>query len=366
MSSNGKGSRMLKKFRYNIENKLYMLKNGSDIKLSDYKITSNNFSGKKLNIIILTYAAHSFVKNNSIEVLKDFGQTFVYIMTEKAHERDWYLKKQQINDQMLDFVLKTTQENKIDVIVCHLSGHSTTPIILEKIKSLNIPMINESLDDETKFKSRKGKDGYYRGMKDICKYFDISLTSSKSAIVKYLVEGGNPTYKDYCGNEKIYKNLYLKKEYDVGFVGQSYGLRGSFVKYLINNKINVHAKGSGWEKGFADDREMIEIFNKSKIVLGFSTVGKKDNINILKGRDFEVPLTGSFYLTGYHEELKEYFNLGTDIETYTSKEDLLKKVNYYLKNEEKREKIAKSGYVKCSENYTGHKSYEKVFGYLGL
>ncbi|MDZ7817343.1 MAG: glycosyltransferase [Aliarcobacter sp.] len=72
---------------------------------------------------------------------------------------------------------------------------------------------------------------------------------------------------------------------------------------------------------------MIEIFNKSKIVLGFSTVGKNDNIFILKGRDFEVPLTGSFYITGYHNELKEYFELGIDIETYTSKENLLEKLN---------------------------------------
>ena len=111
---------------------------------------------------------------------------------------------------------------------------------------------------------------------------------------------------------------------------------------------------------------MVEIFNKSKIVLGFATVGKNDNIFILKGRDFEVPLTGSFYITGYHDELQEYFEIGKDIETYTSKEDLLEKVKYYLKNDKQREDIANSGYKKCLENYTAKKSYEKVFGYLGL
>ena len=111
---------------------------------------------------------------------------------------------------------------------------------------------------------------------------------------------------------------------------------------------------------------LVEIFNQSKIVLGFSTVGKNDDINILKGRDFEVPLTGSFYITGYHEELKEYFELGKDIETYTSKEDLLKKVKYYLENDEERENIAKMGYEKCIKKYTAKESYEKVFGYLGL
>jgi len=357
---------MLRKFRKNLENKIYILRNKGNIKLSDYKIIKNNFSGKKLNIIVLTYADHSFVKNNSINVLKDFGKVFLYVMTQKTHERDWYSKKQKINEDMLSFVYEIVKDNKIDVIICHLSGHSTTPIILEKLKKLNIPMVNESLDDEAKFRSRKGKDGYYRGMKDICKYFNVSLTTSKSAIVKYLVEGGNPIYKDYCANEKIYKNLNLEKEYDVGFIGQGYGIRTEYINYLLTNNISVYTKGPGWDNGFASDDEMIEVFNKSKIVLGFSTVGKNDDVFILKGRDFEVPLTGSFYLTGYHKELEEYFKIEHDIGTYNSKEDLLKKVKYYLENEEEREKIANNGYERCINNYTAKKSYEKLFGYLSL
>lgn len=357
---------MIKKIKYLLENKLYSLRYGKDINLNDYKIQKNLFSQKKLNIMVLTYFDGSFVKNNTIEVLKEFGNVFTYVMADIPHEKDWYEKKERINEEMISFVKKIVSENKIDVIDCHLSGHSTTPKTLEKIKSFGIPMINESLDDERKFRSKKGKDGFYRGMKDICKYFDISLTTSKSAIVKYLVEGANPIYKDYAGNEKIYKNLNSEKEYDVGFVGAIYGIRGEYVKYLQENGINVYAKGNGWKNGFATDDEMVEIFNKSKIVLGFSTVGKNDDITILKGRDFEVPFTGSMYITGYHEELKEYFDLGKDIETYTSKEDLLKKVKYYLENEEERELIAKMGYEKCINNYTAKESYEKVFGYLGL
>lgn len=243
---------------------------------------------------------------------------------------------------MLNFIHTIIENNDIDIIVCYLSGYYTSSDILKKIRDYNIPMINESLDDERKFKSKKGKDVLRRGTKDICKYFDLSLTTSKSAIMKYLVEGGKPIYKDYAGNENIYKKQSLNKEYDVGFVGASYGVRGDYVKYLQANGIKVYLKGAGWEKGFVEADEMIEIFCKSKIVLGFSTVGQNDNINILKGRDVEVPLTGSFYITGHHKELKEYFHLGKDIETYTSKEELLKKVKYHLQNEEEREEIAKN------------------------
>lgn len=357
---------MLKKIFYNLENLFYDKKYGKKINIENFKIKENLFSGKRLNILVLTYYDGSFVKNNSIKVFKEFGEVFTFVMAKTPHEKSWYKEKQKINEDMLLYVKDILSKNKIDVIDCHLSGHSTTPKILEEIKSFGIPMINESLDDERKFRSKKGKDNIYRGVKDVCKYFDISLTTSKSAITKYLVEGGNPMYKDYAGNEKIYKNLKLEKEYDIGFVGASYGIRGEYIDYLSNHGINVYSKGSGWDKGFATDEEMIEIFNKSKIVLGFSTVGKNDDIYILKGRDFEVPFTGSFYITGYHDELKEYFEIGKDIETYTSKEDLLKKVKYYLKNEEEREQIAKNSYHKCIDNYTAKKSYEKVFGYLGL
>ena len=90
------------------------------------------------------------------------------------------------------------------------------------------------------------------------------------------------------------------------------------------------------------DEEMIEVFNKSKIVLGFATVGSNDDIYILKGRDFEVPLTGSFYITGNHDELKEYFNTGKDIETYTSKEDLLKKNQILFRKRRRKRKYCTS------------------------
>jgi spore maturation protein CgeB len=338
---------LLKKLKYIIENYIYKFRYGKEIDFQKYSIDENNFSGKSLNIIYLSYFDGPYSYNNVVKVLEELGNVYRYEMTQNPHEKDWYQKKDKINSEMLDFIEKIIRKNKIDVIVCYLSGHSTSQKVLAKIKSYNIPMINESLDDERKFRSRKGKDGIYRGNKDICKYFDLTLTTSKSAIVKYLVEGGTPLYKDYCGNERIYKKLDLNKEFDVSFIGASYGVRGEYIKYLQNNDIFVYTKGNGWDNGFATDEEMIEIFNKSKIVLGFSTVGKNDNINILKGRDFEVPLTGSFYITGYHEELKEYFDLGKDIETYTSKEDLLKKVKYYLENNEERELIAKTGYEKC-------------------
>lgn len=357
---------MFKKIKYFLEDYLYQARYGKDININDFKIKENNFSKKKLNIIYLTHFDGPFSINNTLKPLEEFGNVFKFELDEKMDRRNWYKIKKERNEQMYNFVEKCVSENEIDVIVCYLSGFSTTPEILQKIRTLQIPMINESLDDERKFVSKKGKDRIYRGMKDICRYFDLSLTTSQSALKKYVVEDCKVMYKDYAGNESIYKKLGLEKKYDVVFIGANYGIRKKYVDFLIKNGIKVYAKGDGWENGFASNEEMITLFNEAKIVLGFSTVGKNDDIFILKGRDFEVPLTGSLYMTGYHKELEEYFELGEDIETYKTQEELLDKVLFYLKNEKKREEIAFRGYKKCLKNYTAKVAYEKVFGYLAL
>lgn len=357
---------MLKKIKYYLENWIYSRIWGKTIDLNHYKIKENYFSGKSLNIIYLTHFDGPFSVNNTLEPLKEIGNVYKFELDSKMDRKNWYSIKDVRNKEMLDFVKDIISHTHIDVIVCYLSGFSTTPKILKELKNLNIPMINESLDDERKFISKKGKDGIYKGTKDICRFFNLSLTTSKSALPKYLVEKATPIYKNYAGNEKIYQNLHLEKKFDVSFIGSNYGIRNSYINFLRDAHIDVHAKGSGWENGFASDQEMIEIFNQSKIVLGFSTVGKNDDISILKGRDFEVPLTGSFYITGYHDELNEYFELGKDIETYSSKEELLDKIHFYLTHPIEREAIAIRGYNKASQNYTAKKAYEKIFGYLKL
>lgn len=359
---------MFKKLRLQLENFYYAKKYNKPFIFENYRIKENKFSGKKLNIIYLTYYDSTFSINNTLKPLEELGKVYRFEMTQTPHQKSWYLQniKTEQNLKMLEFVQKTVSEHQIDIIVCYLSGHSTTPKILEAIQSFGIPMINEALDDERKFRSRRGRDGIRRGLQEVCKYFTLSLTTSKSALIKYEVESGRAMYKDYAGNEKIYKNFHLEKKYDVSFIGADYGVRREYVEYLRKNNINVYTKGGGWEEGFATPDEMIEIFNQSKIVLGFATVGSSDDIYILKGRDFEVPLIGSFYITGHHEELKEYFELGKDIETYVSKEDLLKKVHYYLTHDTERETIALNGYTKSLKNYTAKKAYEKVFGHLGL
>lgn len=360
----------IKKLRLDFENyfyeKKYEKKFGVLPNFENFIIKENKFSGKKINIIYLTAYDSTFSINNTYKPLQEIGNVFRFEMNEITGTKRWYSIKNQINKDMVNFVKKKMQKYQIDIIVCYLSGRTLSAETLYFFSTLNIPIINEGLDDERKFKSRKGPDGFYRGNKDVCRYFDLSLTTSKSALIKYIVENSKVMYKPYSANPFIYKKLNLDKKYDVVFVGAKYGMRPMYINFLRKNGINVLTKGEGWDEGSANPDEMITLFNEAKIILGFAGVGINDDIFILKGRDFEAPMTGSFYITQYHEELKNYFQLGKDIETYKTKEDLLEKVKIYLQNDKEREEIANNGYLKCINNYTAKASYEKIFGYLGL
>ena len=50
--------------------------------------------------------------------------------------------------------------------------------------------------------------------------------------------------------------------------------------------------------------------------------------------------------------LGEYFEIGKDLETYASEEELIQKIGYYLEHEEERKEIAHNGYLKAKEQYS--------------
>lgn len=356
--------RQLKLF---LENTLYWAKYPRHIEPDDYLIQDHSFSRKHLNIVYIVHTIAEHNISNTIKPLEKLGDTHIFEMDPENNRKTWYARKQSRNHELLNFLSQQHKSKAIDIIIFYISGYTTSQETLKKIRSMKIPMINEGLDDERKFRSRKGKDGIRRGNSDICKFFDLSLTTSRSAIRKYIAEGATPVYIPYAVNPDIYINLHDEPEvYDVVFVGARYGIREEYISYLTQNGIKAQAYGYDWENGSISTEEMIKLFNKSKIVLGFSSVGKTENINIIKARDFEVPMTGNFYLTQYHHELEQYFKVGQEIETYSNKKELLNKIIYYLDNIEERHSVAHAGHKKAFSNYNVHKKYSNLMGYFGL
>jgi spore maturation protein CgeB len=122
--------------------------------------------------------------------------------------------------------------------------------------------------------------------------------------------------------------------------------------------------------GVLSDLEMIQMYSRSKINLGFSTCGAThltgERIVQIRLRDFEVPMSGGFYMVEYMEELEEFFKVGEEVVCYAGPEDLADKINYYLRHDAEREAIRRAGYERCLRDHTWRKRFEKVFEEMGL
>lgn len=107
---------------------------------------------------------------------------------------------------------------------------------------------------------------------------------------------------------------------------------------------NVHVHG-----GVESLTEMPKIFHLSKINLNMTIKPIQTGLPL---RIFDILGCGGFLMTNYQAELQEYFEIGSDLEAYSSMEELADKCDYYLTHEDERKQIALNGYRKVCGQHT--------------
>jgi len=214
-------------------------------------------------------------------------------------------------------------------------------------------------------------------------HFTYAITTDKFALSKYR----NIGYKNVIlsqwasfGCNKDMNFEAIKYNYDISFVGSVSSYRKWIINTLKKRGIKVQCFGTGWKNGRVSFEKMTEIFRTSKINLNISNgvsydiryiysslksiknfLKSKKRIEQIKARNFEIPAFGGFQLTNYTSSLEDYFEIGNEVEIYTSIEDLLLQINYYLNNEEERKKIMVNGYNKAINEHTYLNRLNNVF-----
>jgi spore maturation protein CgeB len=77
-------------------------------------------------------------------------------------------------------------------------------------------------------------------------------------------------------------------------------------------------------------------------------------------------MSGGFYMVEYMDELEEFFEIGKEIVCYSSIEDLIDKIKYYLQHDSERESIRVRGYERCLRDHSWHKRFETIFSQIEL
>ncbi len=172
---------------------------------------------------------------------------------------------------------------------------------------------------------------------------DVVLTPDRDCYNLYKSKGYSVIHTGHWADMNIFKHdpdAIIK--YDV--VSSMKGDRGKIPKYLSKK-----LKNQFLNKNELTGQENAKFFQSSKIIF------QKSRFNEITRRIFEGMATKKLVITDQLSQSKGldlFFEDGKEIILYDGSYDALRKIKYYLKNEEEREKIASLGYEKVKKFYT--------------
>ncbi|MBU2495963.1 MAG: glycosyltransferase [Candidatus Omnitrophica bacterium] len=278
------------------------------------------------------------------------------------NRRDWQKTgKYLFNEELVERVKSEHLKQPVQIFFSYLSGRTVFSQTIKQISEMGIITINIGFDDTRSFLGKKRRAGW-TGNAEIAPAFDICITcQNRNDIVKYLKTGANPIFFPPGGNHRFWasNSLSPNRTIPISFIGQNYGRREKIVNKLRKAGMPVTTYGKGWPEGEISREKMREVYHNSLITLGFGYISNT-NLLGLKGLDFEIPLTGTAYLTTYYEELAHYFVPDKEMIFYVNEEDLLQKVRYCLEHPERAKEVGLAGRKKALAEHTWEKRWQEI------
>ena len=244
-------------------------------------------------------------------------------------------------------------------IVFIVKGVTVKPSTLKFIKARGIKSISWSNDDMYSWHNRSL--WYTLGLKQ----YDLVVTQksyncnsnelpSLGAKVLFQDKAIDPDINYPVNNCKLFDCVH-----DVVFIGTKEQNRLEYLKYIASSGIEVHVYGWGFKEPRKYHDNLIfhnthlyadhynAAFGCSKIALNFL---RKMNRDLQTSRSIEIPASRGFMLAERTDEHQRLFEEGQEADYFSTKEELLKKIIYYLKNDKKSKTIASAGYKRVHES----------------
>jgi len=330
-----------------------------------------------------------------VEFDYDLTETFRHLDTESpAHQTFIAQNRPRVTAELLRQIRATHAIRPVTLFFSYFYDACLTPEAVDEIKALGITTVNWYCNGSYQLHL----------VREIAPHYDWCLVPEKFRLPDYVALGARPLYCQEAANPDIYKPYDVPQEFDVAFIGQSYGERPGYVRSLLDGGIDIRVWGPNWRRhappsparrlwrlgrralgkasqpalplpagilgGPLGDEEMVRLYSRARIVLGFSACGEThlgaERIMQVRLRDFEVPMSGGFYLVEYMEELEEFYEIGKEVACYDGPRDLADKVRYYLAHPEEREAIRQAGRARCLRDHTWHKRFQAAFAQMGL
>ena len=278
--------------------------------------------------------------------------------------REWISARKEGDGRKLRAFHEHHARKPIDIVVGYMTDYDTMPETVLEMQRAGALVANMCFDDKLYFSGSHG--GCTLGVRALTPVVDLNLTNSPESMVKYTASGGLVMFWPGAAHPDIHKPHDLPFEFDVSFVGRRYGGRPGFIKGLEKKGVRVACFGHGWGTGSLSGEEMVKLYSRSRINLGFAGVGHSRKLMCLKGRDFEVPMCGGLYLTQDNPELSLVYDVGREIVTYENVEDCAGKIKRLLANPGEAAGIRDSGRKRALTDHTWEKRFHDLFRATGL
>tara|TARA_R110000868_G_scaffold376770_1_gene641855 strand:+ start:2389 stop:7095 length:4707 start_codon:yes stop_codon:yes gene_type:complete len=174
-------------------------------------------------------------------------------------------------------------------------------------------------------------------------HYDYVFAAQQDGASRLFTEGiKTAQWLPLACDQEIHRPHVMDKIHDFAFIGNLIGQERRTLLDLLSKKYPAHFIG---QKYF---EEMARVYSASRLIFNCSV---KNDVNM---RVFEALGCGGLLLTNDLADngQEDLFRDGKHLATYSSSEELMDKMGFYLSHEAEREKIARQGYENVVTQHT--------------
>ena len=263
------------------------------------------------------------------------------------------------NKQMIGITAKA-QKSPFDIIWVD-KGITIKAETLKKIKEKSSRTILVHYNPDDPFGAiRSG----WRTFLKSAPLYDVHFVFREQNLLEYQRIGCKKVFRFYSGYDPYtHRPINITKEDrltlggPVGFIGTYEKERAQSMYFLAQNEIPIRIWGNDWTRRCPLRHSNLKIEGKelladdyAKAICSFDinlAFLRKINRDLQTSRSIEIPACGGFMLAERTNEHLELFEEGKEAEFFSSDQELLEKVRFYLSHPEERKRIAAAGRERC-------------------
>lgn len=258
-----------------------------------------------------------------------------------------------------------------DIVIID-KGLMVHPDTLQKLKSLKTTLIHYSHDDQ--FNPTNQSRFYLAGLS----LYDLHITT-KSYNVEELRQAGASeiVFQDNGFDPSFFypREVSLVDRQrigsQVGFIGEWERERAASILYLAQHGVSVRVWGPGWKGRRELNHPKLIIEGRGlwgedyPLAIAATDINlcflRKINRDLQTTRSIEIPACGGFMLAERSDQHRRLFEEDKEAIFFSSNQELLGKVCYYLEHVDERKHIAEAGRQRC---HLGGYSFGERFRWL--